>query len=85
MIRILLSFLGLPVLLPLLAWIDPVIGPSEFHRREEDLRVRIAAPIEMDGLKNKIDELQVRVTVLNESLTESLGQINASGSFPNAE
>lgn len=80
--RILFSFLGLPVLMPLLSWIEP----SEFHKREgEDLRVRIAGPIETDALKTKLDELQVRVTLLNESLSESFGTMAAAGSPPSAE
>jgi len=55
---------------------SPAIAPSEFHRYEDDPRVRVAGPIETEGLKKKIDELQIRVTFLNESLAQSVTAMN---------
>ncbi|HSA60433.1 MAG TPA: hypothetical protein VLJ37_12205 [bacterium] len=76
MIRLLFSLASLPVLLPLLsgAW------PLEFRTAESASPPKIVRPSETDLLKARVDALQERVVVLNQSLAESLAALEPSSS-----
>lgn len=68
MIRLLFSLASLPILLPLLTGIRPL----ELRTSASASPSKIVRTAETDRLKARLDALQDRVVVLNQSLAESL-------------
>jgi hypothetical protein len=71
MIRLLLTLSGLPVLLPLLTWFHPL----DSRDPSADLPTAVAVVSELDELKDRLNALQARVSVLNEDLGRSLAAL----------